>query len=86
VAIVSFKNEKIKNIHPSMLIGTMAVMFLLVNWHIFVWKIGEVEMICYSGMDKWYIGLIKLFGGDVKSEDVIKTLIKSNQGMFHITL
>jgi hypothetical protein len=61
-------------------------MFLLVNWHVFVWKIGEVKMVCYIGADSWLQSLFKLLGGSITSEQAIKTLVRSNQGMFHITL
>jgi hypothetical protein len=68
VAYVSLTNANIKKIHPSQLIGAMAVLFLLVNWHVFIWKIGEVDVVCYVKADQWFIYLVGLFGGKMTSE------------------
>ena len=86
VAFVSYRNANIKKIHPSGLIGAMAVAFLLVNWHVFVWKIGEVDMICYIGAEGWFQSLVAKFGGKMTSEEAIKFLVHSNQSMFKIFL
>jgi uncharacterized membrane protein len=62
VAVTSLKSKLLKDIHPSQLIGAMSVLFLMTNWHILMWKLGEVDMICYVGMDGWLTSLVKVFG------------------------
>jgi hypothetical protein len=86
VTAVSLKSSLIKKIHPSQLIGAMGLMFLLVNWHIFIWKLGEVEIICYLNAHDWWKSLVQLFGGKCTSEEAIKLLVHSNQSLFQITL
>jgi hypothetical protein len=86
VATTTFKNKLLKNIHPSQLIGAMSVMFLMTNWHIFIWKLGEVEIVCYLGIDNWYMTLVGLFGRSISSQEAIKILVQSNQDLFKICL
>ena len=86
VAVTTFKNKLLKDIHPSQLIGAMSVLFLMTNWHIFIWKLDEVDTICYIGVDGWLIGLVKLFGGSLETKEAIEMLVNSNQYMFKFTL
>jgi len=47
---------------------------------------GEVEIVCYIGAESWLMSLVKLFGGDLKSEEAIKFLVHANQRMFKFLL
>lgn len=78
VALSSFKSKLLKDIHPSQLIGAMSVFFLMTNWHIFIWKLGEVDMVCYIGVESWLISLVKLFGGTITHEKAIDLLVHAN--------
>jgi len=60
----------------------MAVMFLLVNWHLFIWKMGEVDMVCYIKVQTWFKKFVELIGGSITEEKAIKLLVHSNQRMF----
>jgi EamA domain-containing membrane protein RarD len=68
VALTTFKSKLLKDIHPSQLIGVMSVFFMMTNWHIFIWKLGEAHMVCYVGVDSFLQSLTRLFGGSITSE------------------
>lgn len=65
VAVTTYKNKLLSKVHPSQLIGAMSIMFLMTNWHIFMWKLGEVEIVCYIGIDGWLQGLVRHLGGHI---------------------
>lgn len=64
----------------------MSVTFLLLNWQVLMWKMGETKMICYSGIHNWIIGLASLLGGNITEQNAIKAIVHSNQALFKIFL
>jgi hypothetical protein len=66
----------------------MSVFFFMINWHIYIWKLGEVEFICYIGLDDWLIAVYEWMPWvkPLSHVDAIKLLVHSNQVMFQISL
>ena len=64
----------------------MSVIFLLLNWQVLMWKMGETKMICYLEIHYWIISLASVFGGNISEQNAIKAIVHSNQALFKIFL
>ena len=55
-----FTNKKLKDIHPSKLIAVMAVSLICCTWHVGIWKVHTVYLVCYSDANRYYKWLYNL--------------------------
>ena len=77
VAYATLKNKQLKKVHPSQLIGFLSVSYFMINWYIFIWKLNEVKVVCYLGLDDLLVKYLS-WAGKIKHEDAVWFLVHSN--------
>ena len=75
-----YTNKKLKGIHPSKLIAVMAVSLMCCTWHIGIWKMHSIYVICYTDANKYY----KFLHGNITETEAIKELVHSNDEWFNL--
>ena len=55
VAMTIKQNKKLREIHPSMLIGLIAVCEFIIAWNLFIYYVGSAKFACYFGVSKLVI-------------------------------
>ena len=61
VAVTILYNKKLRDLHPSLLIGLMAICEFICCWTLFIYRLGTINFSCYFGLPYAYMHMLNLW-------------------------